>query len=278
MFAAAGDALWPDRMLGDLRRCAPGDVVFVQGCGHNPTGLDLPEDLWEALADLAQSTGAVPFVEMSGHGLARGLAADAAGLRRISRALPEMLVSLDCGPGFGLGRDGAGLLVVQADTPSAAHRAQAQLARLSAERIGTLPDHGAQIVTSILHSHDLRLAWTTQLRRNRQRLRSLRYCLAAALQDATGADRWGYLETGHGMFCQLPLRPDQCAALRDDHGFHTGPDGRINLSMLDPATAARLARAVAQVLRPLPPSARPAAIDTIAASSAPPPPPIERGG
>src|SRR5580698_5751287 len=41
-----------EAMLERLDRAAPGDIVLVHGCCHNPTGADLSMDRWTALTEL----------------------------------------------------------------------------------------------------------------------------------------------------------------------------------------------------------------------------------
>lgn len=250
LFAPDRHALVIDKMLADLRHCTPGDLIFVQACCHDPTGLDLPDAIWGALAGNALETGAVPFVEVSGQGLGLGLDKDVDGVQSLCMAVPEAVVTIDCGLGFGLGRDGAGLVVVQAETPDAAHRAGFAMAQLSAERIGTLPDHGPQIVATILHSLGLRQTWESEVRSLRQRLAETRVTLATALRSTTGEDAFAYLATGRGLFAQLPLNDAQIIALREDHAIYARADGRINLSAIAPDAVERLAKAVAAVRNP----------------------------
>lgn len=40
-----------------------GDVVVLQACGHNPTGLDPSREQWTAIADLCEERGLVPFFD-----------------------------------------------------------------------------------------------------------------------------------------------------------------------------------------------------------------------
>ncbi len=47
-------------MLADLGRAAPGDVVLLHGCCHNPTGANLAIEDWQAVTDLLNARGADP--------------------------------------------------------------------------------------------------------------------------------------------------------------------------------------------------------------------------
>lgn len=41
----------------------PGDVVVLQACAHNPTGLDLSRDQWVAIADICEKKRLFPFFD-----------------------------------------------------------------------------------------------------------------------------------------------------------------------------------------------------------------------
>lgn len=249
LFAPGGTDLSLEDMLTDLRSAAPGDVIYLQACCHNPTGLDLPVAIWGAIAGIILETGAVPFVDVTGQGLGLGLEKDVDGLQSLCVAVPELLITVDCSPSFGLGRDGAGLVLVQGETPLDANRARYQLERLLDQGTGPVPDHGPNVVSHILYASDFRDAWERELRQNRQRLAETRAKLASALIATTGLDQWDYLATGRGLFVRLPLDSDQITALCTEHGLYLCPDGRANLSALTDAGIQQLADAVAACLQ-----------------------------
>ena len=49
--------------LAALKNAERGDVVILQACAHNPTGLDPSTEQWEAIADLFEEKGLVPFFD-----------------------------------------------------------------------------------------------------------------------------------------------------------------------------------------------------------------------
>ena len=59
-------------ILEALGHAQPGDILLVQGCCHNPTGLDLTEESWHALAQHCQARGLIPLVDMAYQGLGQG--------------------------------------------------------------------------------------------------------------------------------------------------------------------------------------------------------------
>jgi aspartate aminotransferase, cytoplasmic len=45
------------------RESEAGDVIILQACAHNPTGLDPSEEQWKAIADICEKKGIVPFFD-----------------------------------------------------------------------------------------------------------------------------------------------------------------------------------------------------------------------
>ncbi len=98
-------------MLADLAQVKAGDVVLLHGCCHNPTGANLSLAEWQAVADLLNARGAIPFIDIAYQGFGDGLDADAAGTRLIAAACPEVLIAVSCSKNFGIYRERTGLLI-----------------------------------------------------------------------------------------------------------------------------------------------------------------------
>lgn len=233
-------------LLQDVRGVPAGDVIVLHGCCHNPTGVDLPAEIWAEIAAICGSGGAVPMVDLAYQGFGDGLDADAAGLRILAAALPEVLIAVSCSKTFGLYRDRAGLLLVQTSGTEAASRAQGALERLNRVAFAFPPDHGARVVTEILTDAALRRDWSDELTTMRDRINAMRAGFAQALAQATGEDRFGWLAGGRGMFTRLPLTETAVARLREDAGIYLIEDGRANIAGLTDDTLGPVARAMAR--------------------------------
>ena len=98
-------------LLADLARVAPGDVVLLHGCCHNPTGANLDAGQWDQVISLLQAKGAVPFVDLAYQGFGDGLEEDAAATRKIAAAFPEVLIAASCSKNFGIYRERTGVLI-----------------------------------------------------------------------------------------------------------------------------------------------------------------------
>ncbi|MBE3639310.1 aminotransferase class I/II-fold pyridoxal phosphate-dependent enzyme [Mangrovicoccus algicola] len=251
---AAGIATGP--MLDRLGATAPGDVILVQACGHDPTGLDLGPGEWSALAQLCRQTGAVPLIDLSQAGPAAGPAAAMEGPAALMAAVPEALLAVSAAQGFGLEEERTGLLYLQAETPEEAGAALLHLQRLTALAIGMPPLAGARAAAHLLASPELRHDWEAEMRRLRMSLGTTRAALAEALAERIGGTDWSPLAGGRGLFACLPLDPAGRLQLWTDHGIATAAGGRVNLSGLDEAMIARLAEALPPCLAATGPAPR----------------------
>lgn len=236
-----------DRMLADLAGMAPGDLLVLHGCCHNPTGLDPSATMWAEIAALCLRTGAVPFVDLAYLGLGDGLHTDAAGLRHLAGSLPEMILAMSGSKNFGLYRERVGMLAVLAETADHANQVQGALSTLNRLSYTFPPDHGARVAQMVLDDADLRAMWEQELAAMRARLDLLRSGLADALEAQGSADLG--IRHGRGLFARLPLGADRIAALQETHGLYIVGDGRINIAGLRAPDLGRVAAGLAAALR-----------------------------
>ena len=232
-------------MMADLAGAGRGDLILLHGCCHNPTGADLLPDDWQEIAALCARTGAIPFVDMAYQGFGAGLEADAAGVRLLATALPEVLIAASCSKNFGLYRERVGTVLIVTEAKAAA---EGVLAGMNRQNFAFPPDHGARVVQEILGDEALGALWRGELEAMRRAMEGNRRALAVALRAATGSDRFGFLAAHRGMFSLIGATPAQVDRLREDHGIYLVGDGRMNVAGLTPETIPRVARALAEVL------------------------------
>ena len=243
-FDAASGGLDVPGMLADLGRVAPGDVVLLHGCCHNPTGANPSAADWAAIADVLAARGAIPFVDLAYQGFGDGLEADAAATRMIAARFPEVLIAASCSKNFGIYRERTGVLIALGGDLGVT---QGNLAYLNRQNFSFPPDHGARLVTMILADDSLRADWQAELEEVRLHMLTLRQDLADALRRATNSDRFDFVAAHRGMFSRLGLTETQVNRLRTEHGIYMVGDSRINIAGLNAATIPVLAAAVAQV-------------------------------
>lgn len=246
-FDAATRGVDFDGMMADLRGAKQGDLVLLHGCCHNPTGANLTEEQWGAVADLLSETGAVPFVDIAYQGFGDGLEEDAFGVRLLASRLPEVVIAASCSKNFGVYRERTGILMAVTETEKSAGEAQATLSFLNRQNYSFPPDHGARVVQSILDDADLRADWEAELEDVRSGMLGLREQLASELRQRTNSDRFDFLAAHRGMFSRLGATPEQVETLRETHGIYMIGDSRMNIAGLNAKTVPILAEAIVSV-------------------------------
>ncbi|MEX1235388.1 MAG: amino acid aminotransferase [Roseovarius sp.] len=246
-FDAATHDVDMEGMLQDLAQLREGDIVLLHGCCHNPTGADLSAEGWQALIACITGAGAVPMIDLAYLGLGDGIEADAAGLRAVCAACPEVLIAVSCSKNFGLYRERVGaLMAVTSDARNAA-LAQGSLTHLNRQTYSFPPDHGARLVTLVLNDPALRAEWQTELDEMRGQITQLRAALVQELRARSNADRFDFIARHRGMFSMIGASPSQVTQMRTEHAIYMTRDSRINIAGLSARDVPVLAAAMIEV-------------------------------
>ncbi|WP_064608241.1 amino acid aminotransferase [Photobacterium sp. J15] len=232
-----------EAMLYALEQAGPKDVVLLHGCCHNPTGADISFSDWQAITELANKNGFMPFVDIAYQGFGDGLEQDAAGLQHMADSVEEMVIATSCSKNFGLYRERTGAAIVVGDSLRQAQKAKGRILTLARSSYTMPPDHGAALVATILADDALTQSWKKELNEMNKRLLSLRSGLVKAIR-AQGSDDFDFIEHHKGMFSVTGLSPEQVARLRDEFGIYAVGDGRINIAGLQELQMDYLAKAL----------------------------------
>ena len=234
-----------DAMMTTLQGAASGDAVLLHGCCHNPTGANLTADEWEAVTALCLEKGLVPFIDFAYQGFGDGLEEDAAAVRKMAAAVPEMLIAASCSKNFGLYRDRVGAMFAVGKAQDLTNATFASLNRLA---YSFPPDHGAKVVDIVLGDAALRADWEAELSDMRTGMLELRQSLAAALRRETNSDRFDFVGRHRGMFSLMGLDAGQVDRLREEHAVYMVGGSRMNIAGLRADIVDNLARSIAAVL------------------------------
>jgi aromatic-amino-acid transaminase len=222
-----------ERMVEALSGAAPGDAVLLHASCHNPTGANLSAEQWRAVTDLIAARGLMPLVDIAYQGYGRGLDEDAAGLRMLLAAVPEMLVAVSCSKSFGLYRERTGAIYAACGNADAVPALRSNLAALARVNYSMPPDHGSAIVSTILGDAALKADWMAEIEAMRLRITAIRERLAAGLSR-----RWQVataIREQEGMFSLLPLEAADVLKLRAEQAIYMPTSGRINIAGLKTA-------------------------------------------
>ncbi|ENM5762948.1 aspartate/tyrosine/aromatic aminotransferase [Vibrio mimicus] len=236
-----------EQMLADLAQAGPKDVVLLHGCCHNPTGADIDFTAWQAITDLAQKNGFIPFVDIAYQGFGDGLEQDAQGLRYMAERMEEMLITTSCSKNFGLYRERTGAAIVIGKNQQDVTNARGKMLTLARSTYTMPPDHGAALVKTVLRDEQLTAIWKQELSEMQQRLLSLRKNLCNELRNQHNTRQFDFIESHRGMFTVLGFSAEQMSRLREEFAIYGVADGRINIAGLTEKDIPYVANSIIQV-------------------------------
>ena len=218
-----------DGLLESLSNVPAGDAVLIHGCCHNPSGVDLQPQHWEAIADLAINQGFTPFIDLAYQGLGDSLEEDAIGVKILSERCPEVIVASSYSKNFGLYRERVGSLQIVSPNVAQTTIVQSQLGSVVRGIYSMPPAHGAAIVETILSDKTLKLQWVEELSTMRDRINLLRKELANRLTQEIDQD-FSFIEKQKGMFSFLGIDANQVARLQTEFAIYMVDSSRINVA------------------------------------------------
>lgn len=236
-----------EQMLEHLSHAKAGDLFLMQGYCHNPTGADMTADQFDALFDVLDGRGVIPWIDLAYLGFAHGWEADSDVARKIADRFDECIVCITLSKSFGIYRDRANALFVK---PRPADKSKMQRAVSAIVRSGAshAPDHGPSVVRTIMSYPKLKNMWLDDLETMRLRVRDIRQNIVQTERSNDDADILGYIGTQFGMFSLLPITAEQEHVLTRDHGVHVVQGGRVNVARLKADDISTLINATHDVL------------------------------
>jgi aspartate aminotransferase len=237
-----------DGMLAALKEVSADDAVLLHACCHNPSGMDLNNEQWQQVADVAKTVGFLPVVDMAYQGFGEGLDEDAYGLRLIADNVEEMIVCSSCSKNFGLYRERIGAITVIGQSSSAVDVANSVLLYVIRVIYSMPPAHGAALVETILHSDELRTQWHAELKEMRDRINGNRQLLVDKLIEKGVTRDFSFITRQMGMFSFLGITPEQVQQLQDEYSIYMVGSSRMSIAGIANSNVDYLAESIAKVL------------------------------
>ena len=247
-YDAARRAVDVDGMIADLDVAAPGTVVVLHACCHNPTGYDLTPSQWGQVLDTVAARGLIPFLDMAYQGFAVDVDADAQPVREAARR-GLMLCANSFSKIFGLYGERVGGLTIRAADADEAARVKSQVKLKVRANYSNPPTHGAAIVNTVLSDDRLRAVWGHELDEMRDRIAAMRVALADGLRAAGVDQDVSHITTQRGMFSYSGLSRDQMVRLREEFAVYGVENGRLCVAALNDGNLGYVAQAMAAVMR-----------------------------
>ncbi|MDR2128823.1 MAG: aspartate/tyrosine/aromatic aminotransferase, partial [Burkholderiaceae bacterium] len=232
-YDAATRALNFEGMLADLKTAAPGTIVVLHACCHNPTGYDIQAAQWDQVIAAVKAGQLVAFLDMAYQGFGQGIAEDGAVIGKFVAAGLDFFVATSFSKSFSLYGERVGALSVVCENREQASRVLSQLKIVVRTNYSNPPTHGAAVVALVLDDPGLRALWEEELAGMRTRIKAMRQKLVDGLKAAGVAQDMGFITRQVGMFSYSGLNKDQMLRLRSEFGVYGTDTGRMCVAALN---------------------------------------------
>jgi len=244
----ASQGLDGEGFMADLEGVSEGDVVILHGCCHNPSGIDLDQTAWEAIAAQAKAKNLICLVDFAYQGFGEGIEEDRAGLHVLLDAGLAVLVASSYSKNFGLYNERIGAITVVEETANDAVNAFSHVQAAIRAIYSSPPAHGGKIVATILGDSALKALWIQELADMRARIKEMRQAFVQGMADRQQTVDFDFINHQKGMFSFSGLTQEQVLKLRADNHIYIVGSGRINVAGITPANIDPLCDAIAKVL------------------------------
>ncbi|MGL4230768.1 MAG: aminotransferase class I/II-fold pyridoxal phosphate-dependent enzyme, partial [Casimicrobium sp.] len=225
-----------------------GSIVVLHACCHNPTGVDPTMAQWKEIAAAVRAGGLIPFLDMAYQGFGDGVTEDGAVVKLFAETPGPIFVSSSFSKSFSLYGERIGALTIAAADKDEAARVLSQLKRVIRTNYSNPPTHGAALVAAALTDPEARALWEKELGGMRERIKSMRIALHAALKKLAPNANFENILTQRGMFSYSGLNKDQVHRLRNEFGIYALDSGRICVAALNQKNVQYVAESIAKVL------------------------------
>ena len=237
-----------DAMLNALKNVSADDFVLLHACCHNPSGMDLSQEQWQQVAQVAKDVGFTPLIDMAYQGFGDGLEEDAYGVRLMAETVDNMILCSSCSKNFGLYRERIGACTVIGETPATTDIALSIVLGVARTIYSMPPAHGAALVETILGSEELTQEWQTELAEMRNRINGNRTVIVDKLIEKGVTRDFSFIANQKGMFSFLGITPAQVQQLQDEYSVYMVGSSRMSIAGIAPSNVDYLAESIAKVL------------------------------
>ena len=237
-----------DGMLADLNAAAPGTIVVLHACCHNPTGYDITPAQWDQVIAAVKARGLTPFLDMAYQGFANGIAEDGAVIGKFVAAGLTFFVSTSFSKSFSLYGERVGALSVLCASKDEADRVLSQLKIMIRTNYSNPPTHGGAVVAMVLNDPKLRAQWEQELASMRTRIKAMRHKLVEGLKAAGVQKDMDFITTQVGMFSYSGLSKEQMVRLRSEFGVYGTDTGRMCVAALNEKNIDYVCASIAKVM------------------------------
>ncbi len=235
-------------MLAALNAAAPGTIVVLHACCHNPTGYDISPAQWDEVVAAVKARQLTAFLDMAYQGFGYGLAEDGAVIAKFVAAGLNIFVSTSFSKSFSLYGERVGALSVLCSSKEEADRVLSQVKIVIRTNYSNPPTHGGAVVAAVLANPEWRALWEKELGEMRVRIKAMRQKLVDGLKAAGVQQDMGFITQQIGMFSYSGLSKDQMVRLRSEFGVYGTDTGRMCVAALNSKNIDYVCQAIAKVM------------------------------
>ena len=234
--------------LASLNAAAPGTIVVLHACCHNPTGYDITPEDWDKVIAVVKAKELTPFLDMAYQGFGYGIAEDGAVIQKFVTAGLNFFVSTSFSKSFSLYGERVGGLSVLCKDKEEMSRVLSQLKIVIRTNYSNPPTHGGAVVAAVLNNPELRALWEKELGEMRVRIKAMRQKLVDGLKAAGVKQDMSFITTQIGMFSYSGLTKDQMVRLRSEFGVYGTDTGRMCVAALNSKNIDYVCASIAKVV------------------------------
>ncbi|WP_136808769.1 aromatic amino acid transaminase [Desulfosediminicola flagellatus] len=236
-------------LVNSLENVPAGDIVLLHACCHNPSGVDLNEEQWSQVVEIAKAKNWIPFLDFAYQGFGAGVNEDRFAVEQFAAAGVDFFVASSFSKNFGLYNERCGAITVISPSREESVVAMSHLKTTVRVLYSNPPAHGGLVAATILSDPALYEQWIGELAEMRQRIVAMRSALVDGLA-ARGVDRdFSFIKEQRGMFSFSGLNDDIVKWLRDNKAIYVVGGGRINLAGLTTANIDYVCDAIAEAIK-----------------------------
>lgn len=225
-----------------------GCLLILQGCAHNPSGVDPTPEQWKEIFKVAAEKKHTICFDFAYMGFASGnMDTDASVIREFATTGTSFFVCFSFSKIMGLYGERVGVLHAVCQTPEEAVAMKSQMAAEVRGSISVCPQNGAYIAYEVLNDPELKAQWLKELDEVTHRIINIRNKFVDLLNAKTPGKTWEHIRKQHGMFALTGLNPEQVAKLGDEQGVFIPGNGRISVPALNNGNVDAVAQAVANI-------------------------------
>ncbi|MFZ6726306.1 aromatic amino acid transaminase [Undibacterium sp. MH2W] len=247
-YDAATGGLRFDAMLDALKAAEKHSIVLLHACCHNPTGVDLTKEQWQALVPVLRERELIAFLDLAYQGYGDGIDEDAYAIRLLVDEGLSFFVANSFSKSMSLYGERCGALSVVCPDAAQAVNVLGQMKATIRRNYSNPPMHGGQLVARVLSDPELRPMWEAEVVAMRDRIQLMRRKLHDVLSAKLPGRDFSYFLTQRGMFSYTGLTAEQCDRLKEEFGVYLVRSGRMCVAGLNTGNVEATANAMAAVL------------------------------